>query len=108
MIDPELTEITMAGVHHLENWLQENSYGNITTRIWQAGSADVMADGKAENILVQVKTIVYPNEPELPNGTDRFAVKELAQRLERVPYIAYVVITDDKSLLGEINWERLT
>ena len=107
MVDLELTEITKAGVHHLENWLKDNDYSDITTRIWQAGAADVTATGKAENILVQVKTVIHPNENEPLNGTDKFALKELALRLEKVPYIAFLVIAADKSLIGEIDWERL-
>ena len=108
MADLELTEITKAGVQHLENWLQENGYSGVTTGVWQAASADIMADGKAENILVQVKAALYLNEQAPLNGTDKFALKDLASRLERVPYIAYLVIAEDKSLIGEIIWERLT
>jgi hypothetical protein len=108
MADLELTEITKAGVQHLENWLHENGYSEVTKGFLQATSADILANGKTENILVQLKTTLFPAEQALPNGTDKFALKELALRLDRVPYIAYLVIADDKSLIGEINWERLT
>jgi hypothetical protein len=106
MVDLELTEITMAGVQHLENWLTENGYSS-TIDIWQPGTADIKADGKGENILIQAKTVLHPNEQLPLNGTDKFALKEMAARQERIPYIAYLVIDDEKNLVGEIIWERL-
>jgi hypothetical protein len=31
----------------------------------------------------------------------------MAARLERIPYIAYVMVDESKNLIGEITWERL-
>jgi DNA modification methylase len=107
MADLELTEIVQAGVGHLENWLNDNGYKNIEVNIWQSGSADIKANGQTENILVQLKPVLHPNEQAALNGTDKFALKDLAERLERIPYIAYLIIDGDKNLVGEIIWERL-
>ena len=107
MVDLEFTEIIMTGVKHLENWLKKNDYEKITIDIWQAGSADIKADSHGEKILVQAKTIQHPNEQNRLSATDKYALKDLATRLERTPYVAYLAIDDAKNLVGEIMWERL-
>ena len=107
MVHLPLTEITMAGVQHLENWLTENGYSSSAPEIWQTGTADIKADSEKENILIQVKTVLHPNNHILLNGTDRFALKDMAERLERIPYVAYLTIDDDRNLVGEIVWQRL-
>ena len=108
MVHLPLTEITMAGVQHLENWLTENGYSSSAPEIWQTGTADIKADSKQENILIQVKTVLHPNDYVLLNGTDRFALKDMAERLGRTAYVAYLAIDDDRNLVGEIVWQRLT
>ena len=107
MVHLPLTEITKAGIQHLENWFAENGYKNSEADIWHPAIADIKADGHWENILVQVKTVLHPEERTLLNGTDRFALKDIAQRLERTPYIAYLAIDHDKNLVGDIIWEKL-
>lgn len=107
MGDLELTEIIKAGVFHLENWLTLNGYKNIEVSIWQSGSADIKADGQTENILVQLKAMQLPGKRVEPNGTDKFALKDLAERHNRIPYIAYLSIDEDKNIKEEIIWERL-
>jgi len=107
MVDLDFTEITMAGIQHLENWLRENGYESISVDTFQPGFAEIKADSKVENILLQAKTVLYPNEHSELNGTDKFALKDLAARTGRAPYVAYLVIDEDKNLVGDINWERL-
>jgi hypothetical protein len=102
-----LTEVLQAGIIHLENWLNHNGYKNIEVNVWQTGSADIKADGQTENVFVQLKTAVLPNKPILPNGTDKFALKDLAERHNRIPYIAYLTMDEEKNIVGEIIWERL-
>jgi hypothetical protein len=107
MPDLETTEITKASVPHLENWLILHGYSNLIVDEWLPGSIEIKANGLTENILVQVKAVLHPNEQASLNGTDKFALKELATRLERKAYAAYLVIDKDKNLIGEIVWERL-
>ena len=107
MVDLEFTEITMAGIQHLENWLRENGYESITVDTFQPGIAEIKANSKGENILLHAKTVLHPNEKSHLNGTDKFALKDLAARTGRAPYVAYLVIDEEKNLVGEIDWERL-
>jgi hypothetical protein len=102
-----VTELVQAGIGHLKRWLHEHGYTHIKTNIWQPDSADIMAKGPKEEIFVQVKTVQSPNDQVLLNATDKFALIEMAARLERIPYIAYVMVDESKNLIGEITWERL-
>jgi len=102
-----LTEIASIGAKLTEDWLNENGYSHIEVDNWQAGFVDIKAKGSLENILVQVKTVQLPAERAPTSGTDKFALKELASRLERIPYTASIVIDDNKNLVGEIVWERV-
>lgn len=107
MADLELTEILQTGILYLKNWLNENGYQSIEVSIWQSDSVDIKANSKNQNILIQLKAIMQPGENVKPNATDKFAMKELAERLKRIPYIAYITIDRDKNIVGEIIWERL-
>jgi len=107
MADMGLTEIARIGAKHMENWLDENGYTDIETESWQAGSVDMKAKGSVENIIVQVKTVQLPEERSPVSGTDKFALKDIASRLERTPYTACIVIDENKELVGEIIWERV-
>ena len=102
-----LTEIASLGAKYMENWLNENGYTDIEIDNWQAGSVDIQAKGKLENILVQVKTVQLPGEKVPLSGTDKFALKDLASRLERIPYAAFITIDEGKNQVGETAWERV-
>ena len=103
----DANQITDEGLKHLEKWLIENAYSEIVIEKYEAGEADIHVRGSTENIIVKVKTMLYPDEKTVLNGTDKFALKELAARLEKIPYVAYLVIDKDNNLVGEIVWERL-
>ena len=107
MAVPDSAEIVLAGIKHLENWLNENEYTSIAIDIWQPGSADIQANGREDSILVQIRTVCKPTEHIPVNGTDKFALGERAKRLNKIPYVAFITIDDDNNLVGEIIWERL-
>ena len=101
------TEITTMGAKHLEDWLNQNGFTDIEIDSWQAGSVDMKAKGSVEDILVQVRSVQLPAAHSPISGTDKFALKDLAERLERIPYTALIVIDNNKELVGEIIWERV-
>lgn len=103
----DANQITDEGLKHLENWLIENAYSNIVIEKFEAGEADIHARGSTENIIVKLKTVLYPDEKATLSRTDKFALKELATKLEKIAYVANLVIDKDKNLIGEIVWERL-
>ncbi len=107
MGDLAFTETASVGAKLLEDWLKENGYTNIEIDSWPPDSIDIMANGQVENILVYVKTALLPAERPTINGTDRFALKDTATRLNRIPYTALLIIDENKKLVGEIMWERV-
>lgn len=103
-----VTELLQSGIEHLKQWLVKHGYMEIKTNIWQPDSADILAKGPTEEIFVQIKAAAHTGGHVLLNATDKYALIEMAARLERIPYIAYVVVDTDKNLVGEIVWERLS
>lgn len=102
-----VTELVQAGIEYLKQWLVKHGYIEIKTNIWQPDSADILAKGPTEEIFVQIKVATDPGKHVLLNATDKYALIEMAARLERIPYVAYIVVDNDKNLDGEIVWERL-
>ncbi|WP_462221989.1 hypothetical protein [Ferruginibacter sp.] len=103
----DANEILDEGLKHLESWLLENGYSDIVIDKFGTDVADIHAKGLTENIIVEVKTALYPDEKTASSRTYKFALKELATKLEKIAYVAYLVIDKDKNLIGEIIWERL-
>jgi hypothetical protein len=103
----DANQIADEALKHLQNWLIENAYSDILIDKFEADEADIHAKGTTKNIIVKVKTVLYPDEKTVLSGTDKFALKELATRLGKIAYVAYVVFDKDKKLVGEIIWERL-
>ncbi|MGC4101981.1 hypothetical protein [Ferruginibacter sp.] len=104
----ETAEIVLAGAKHVEDWLSKNEYTSVKKEFWQKDSIDIHADSAGNNIFIQVHTALQPNGLPVLKATDKFAVKEIAHRMERTPYMATLVIDDHKNLVGEIVWHRLT
>ena len=101
------TETTTMGAKHLENWLNQNGYTDVEIDSSQQDSVDIKATGTVEHILVQVRTVQLPGQHQPISGTDKFALKEIAERSKRVPYSAFITIDENKNIVGEIIWERV-
>ncbi|HMK05148.1 MAG TPA: hypothetical protein VK489_13180 [Ferruginibacter sp.] len=108
MPELSLAEIELAGENHVELWLARNGYTNIEKEILPSKETEIKATGTVENILVQMRTFL---EPHRPFKLSEYAIDKFTRRavnLSRVAYIAYIVIDNNKDLVGEINWERLS
>ena len=102
-----MTEIADSGEKHMENWLVKNGFKNVKIHRGQGSLPEIEADGSMENILVHVKTVLTPGQHDKLNDEEKTKFIIRAARLERVGYLAYVVIDNDKNLSGEIAWEKL-
>ena len=108
MTNSDATETTIqAGEKHVENWLSRKGYTNIAKYIEADGPTAIEANGNVENILVLVKTIDSPNNPDQVTNLEVATIKARAEHLLRKAYVAYVVVDEDKKLIGEIMWERI-
>ena len=95
------------GAKYVENWLNQNGFTDVEIDSWQPGSVDIKAKGLVEEIFVQVRTVQLPDQDTPISGTDKFALKDIAERLQKVPYTAFVVVDENNELVGQIIWERL-
>jgi hypothetical protein len=73
----------------------------------QAGSTDIEATSSTKNLLVQVKTSVYPDVPADLSGEERRNITSRATRLGYEAWQAKVQINDNEELVGQINWLKL-
>ena len=108
MTDITLQDISKEGEKYVIDYLKGNSFKNITMDMWQHSINDIKADSWAENILVQVKTSMFPNEPPDISRDDRIKIISRAITIKRNPYVAYVKIERDNKLLKSIRWEKLS
>ena len=99
-------DILKDGKKYIEEYLKNNSFTNVTTDVWQYGTSNIKADSFGENILVQVNTSIYPNEPDEITGDERIKIISRASLIKREPYAAYVRIGIGKEL-ENIRWEKL-
>jgi len=108
MPELSLAEIELTGENHVELWLTRNGYTNIEKEILPSKETEIRATGTVENILVQSRTFLAPHRPF---KLSEYAIDKITRRainMNRVAYVAYVMIDSNKDLVGEINWERLS
>jgi len=101
-------EIGNAGEKIVHNDLALKGYTNILRDTKQTGSVDIQADStKMGNILVQVKTAIYPSVPAELTSEENTAIKAKGQRTSRTPKSARLQINDSKQLVGSIIYTDL-
>jgi hypothetical protein len=107
MNDSGLPDIMFSAEKHVEKWLADNGYSNISKEILQVNELALKGTGKIENILVQVKTFLSPNRPYKLSEYEADLLTRRANKLRCAAYAAYLVLDSNGNLVGEIKWERL-
>jgi hypothetical protein len=102
-----LPEIKQIGITIVEKWLSDNGYSNILPESIESDDHLLRATGKLETLLLQIKTSVFPLEPEKLSEKEIDNLTTKANYLKMIAYAAYVVIGFDGSIIGEIIWQRL-
>lgn len=72
-----------------------------------SGAAHIEALGGKRHVLVQVKTGVAPNDPQLLNREEAASMKVRAVELGAEPWQARVTMNADLTLKGTIAWRRV-
>ena len=108
MLNTEIEEINNAGEKFVENWLSGNDYTNLAKENLQINESVITGKGRIETVMIQVKTFVHPQRPFKLSEYDIDKITRRAAKLKCIAYVAYVIIDDNKNLVGEINWERLS
>ena len=103
-----LPEINVIGRKHIEEWLIENGYFDIKKELLQSNDYGFTAKGKIEDILVQIRTFVYPQRPFKISDFEINALSAKAVKMGLVAYSAYVIVDEEDKLAADIMWERLS
>ena len=103
-----LPEINVIGLKHIEEWLIENGYFDIKKELLQSNDYGFTAKGKIEDILVQIRTFVYPQRPFKISDFEINALSAKAVKMGLVAYSAYVIVDEEDKLAADIMWERLS
>lgn len=101
-------EIYLIGQKHVENWLAENGYFEIRKEMLQANDYGFFAKGRIENVLIRIRTFLYPQSIFKLSDFEIEILTDKALKMGMVAYAAYLTIDETNALVGEINWERLT
>lgn len=106
MVNPVLAEMDKQGEKHLKKWITDNGYTELAREQLQSNDIGYAANGVIENILVQVKTFIFPNRPFKLSEFEVDLLTRRATKLGRVAYVAYITMNPEGELVGEIYWER--
>ena len=96
-------QIGAFGEKHVADALRQTSHTGIKVNTQSPGSTDIETD----NVLVQVKTAVAPNNPGYPSSDEIRNIKSRATKIGKNAHIAQVTINSDGSLAKQINWTNL-
>lgn len=101
------TEIDITGESFVESWLTENGYSNILKEDLFPKEREIRATGKLGTIIIRVRTFLHPSRPFKLSEYEAHKIMLRASRQKDSAYAAYVVIDENKDIVGEIIWERL-
>jgi hypothetical protein len=102
------TEADKTGGGYVQNWLNENGFVDVVLSSVNDSMNFIEANGTIENILVYFVCATSPSEPGKIDDAIRSKIKGAAESLGRKAYVAYVSLTTDNSLEGDINWQRIS
>ncbi len=108
MLHSGSSELNLAGELQVEKWLLENGYSNVLKKTLQLHEHGLVATGRVETILVQVRTFLHPNRPFKLSDYEIDILTRRAAKLKLVPYAAYIVMDKNGTQAEDIVWERLS
>ena len=101
-------EILLLGMKHVELALLYDNFSNVVRKIEEENeNPHITADGVTMKILVKINASLHPDESIEMNDEEKIEIISKAIQEDRVAYATYLVINEDASLEGEINWQKL-
>jgi len=100
-------EIGSCGERHVTTALTNEGW-KCYQNTQQQSSTDITATSNNQGILVQVKTGLSPNPAPDLSAEEKRAIVGRASQLNYVAYLAQLQIKTDRSLVGSIQWTKLT
>jgi hypothetical protein len=101
-------EFNPTGQKHVELWLAENGYSDVSKEQLRLNDYGFIAKGKTESLLVQIRTFLHPERTFRLSDFEIKALINKAVKLGLTAYAAYVTVDAENNLAGEIIWERLS
>jgi Holliday junction resolvase-like predicted endonuclease len=103
---PTTSQIGKTGEQIVTEWLKSKGYQCVqNTKL--PGSTDIEANSGTSNLLVQVKTAIYPSTPSEPSSDEIRNIKSRASNTGREAWTAKVTINSQGQLVGNIEWSKL-
>jgi hypothetical protein len=100
------TDVEEIGERLVAQWLIDKRYSvKVDTNV--PGSADIQATCNKVNLLVHVKTAVFPNVPACSSVEEKGNIKSRATRLSYEAWEAKVQLDANFELVGNIIWRKL-
>lgn len=109
MAELKAAEIGNFGERHAEAALRQKGWTcNRNTQL--PGSTDIeCVDSAGKQLLVQVKTAVFPLSPaSLSSEEQKAIVARAARKTNCTAWLAQVQIKSDGTLFGSISWSKLS
>lgn len=100
------TSIGRAGEGYVVAWLKGRGYSKIRWDTQAPGSTDIEAQNSA-HLLIQVKTAMYPDNPEQLSAEEETAISSCAARLAAQAWEARVQVSANLELISEIKWRQV-
>jgi hypothetical protein len=100
------TDIGRAGEGHVVNWLKAEKY-SVKWNTQAPGSTYIEAQSSSKRLLVQVKTAVYPNNPDRLSAEEERAILSRAAKLGAQAWEASVQVGSNLELIGNVKWRKI-
>lgn len=100
-------DLEKAGEDHVEKWLSENGYSSISWETLFPADREIRATGSLGNMIILVRTFLHPNRPFKLSEYETHKITLRASREKYTAYAAYVIVDEDRKLVGDIIWERI-
>lgn len=101
-------EIYKIGEKHIIDALNADNFTNVKIEAGDDTFNYITADGVMMNILLRVHTALSPSAYQQFSDHEKAKIISYAMLQNRIAYEAFVVINDDSTIEGEINWHKLS
>ena len=100
------TGIGRAGEGYVVDWLKAEKY-SIKWNTQTPGVTDIEAQTSSKRLLVQVKTALYPNDPDRLSTEEEKTITARAARLGAQAWEARVQVGSKLELIGNVQWRKI-
>lgn len=101
------TDIRLIGKRYVVDWLESMDFEIVDWDDEDPEALNVEAEHSDSHVIVRVKTVVEPDEPEDLSANEVRDLMSRASERKAVAWEAKVRLDEDRLLKGEISWKIL-